>query len=235
MRGVLVVATALVGMTLWASPAAADDPAHDPTVYCAAYSRAAHSFVFTGVAQAPAGHSTPPIALTVTCTYTSSAGTYGSTTTAPGWVVTTAGSGLIGTGVVTVCESAVALYADGHQSTVAERCDAIGIPVEPPDGEAGEPAISCEHSRVAPINRWLLVGTAVARVKTVPVSSVTVTCWLDDAKGATSTVAGATPGPVGITAGIVRATVADLTQKCVHMRAVYLDNTVDVATSCAPF
>ena len=230
-----MVAPVLVGTTSWAAPATAADPAHNPTVYCAAYSRAANAFVFTGVAQAPAGHAPLPTALTVTCRYTSTAGTWFATSTAPGYVVTTAGSGLVGTGAVTVCESAVAVYADGHTATVPERCDNVGMPVEHSSGGVSSGSTSCTHTRQSQANSWLLVGVGVAPVKTVPVTSVTVRCWLTDELGETSAVAGAAPGAVGITGGLVLARIADLTGKCVHMRAVYLDNSVEQATSCEAF
>ena len=115
-----VVVAAVLAPAVSPAAAHAADPVHDPTVACTFW-RQSGVLVFGGVATAPTGHAAP-VALTITCTFMNVTRRYTSVNTAPGYAVVTAGSGLMKPETVTVCESAVALYPDGHVGSVPERC-----------------------------------------------------------------------------------------------------------------
>lgn len=116
-------ALALTTMLVAPVPAYAADPLHDPTVRCDVLAwRQNGVLAYAGYARVPDGHTSDVAALSIRCVYRNVQGQHVAETSAPGPVVVTSGSSLLGAAELTICASAVARYEDGHVGTASETC-----------------------------------------------------------------------------------------------------------------
>ena len=98
-----------------AAPAHAD-PGHDPVVECA-FHRQSNVLVYTGAAYVPPAHATSLVSLSIRCTFQNEIDRYVVVNETAAPVVAVAGGGPMKPGVMVICGTAVATYADGHVGT----------------------------------------------------------------------------------------------------------------------
>lgn len=224
-----LLTASVLAVSVAAAPPVAADPAHAIDAYCA-YTRTAVALVFTGVAQVPETHS-PLVSLELTCTYRTDEQEYSANTWAPGPVAAMQGSAVLFGDTVTVCESAHAIYDDGHTETLPQRCDAVRSPVPFPTQEVIGPTGSCVSQRQT--GRWIVVAEGVGAVRTVPATATTVRCELEDSAGGRPTVQIEESGNAAVAAGVLGGfAFVPLTSRCVFVRTTYLDGVVRTFRGC---
>lgn len=229
-RRVRTVLAVVAAMLVVPAPATAADPAHDPTVKCSAYVRSDGVIVFAGAAHATAGH-VPVVETTVRCSYTAVNGRYTSANTSPGPVVWTYTRGSLN-GAIVVCESATAVYADGHVGHVPERCGHAEAPQPLPDGEFTPAVGGCHSTRQQ--QRWVILAYGVAPVRAAPPVSTSVWCTLTDIDGHETRSEEPAAAGFSISADALPGPFQQLATRCWGMFALYADGSTYTGGACEP-
>lgn len=237
LRAMALVATTTATVLGLAAPAQADE-AHRPAVNCAPAVEAAEPFVifFAGEAHA-APAEVPLVSLTMRCEWIGSDDSHTLEVTS-GLPIVTYGTrlGLVFDTYATICESAVAVYADGHVGQVPRTCHPASTVSADPGGIDTAPTMRCDHTRSPLVtNAWVVETAAVAGVRADVPLGTSVSCTLRDSAGGEVVASANAVGGVAVASWAERSLVASLASKCYSMRVQYFSSGTATAQTCESF